>query len=351
MGYHESAQKSVVYANAAIDTMTREGIAATPPNFMTWYNYHAGHNPDLCRTLDVLLSNGQPFTADRSAEVFEQFFGTDTETAAVQAVGTRIESAISRIMDAIGDAGDDAEKFGDALKTFSGKLEDGEQPADLRAAISTVLQETRQMEARNRQLEERLIVSSSEVTELRRRLRDTRIEANTDSLTELANRKHFDLRLRELATQAVELGERLSVLLIDIDYFKQFNDEHGHQLGDHALKLVALTIRANVKERDVTARYGGEEFAVILRGTMLDEAEIVAERLREAVASRQFVRTDTGQNLGKVTMSIGVAEYRYGEPLDELVERADRALYLAKGGGRDRVASELALEAPIPITG
>ena len=254
-------------------------------------------------------------------------------------------------MAAIGDAGDDVGKFGDALKTFSGQLEGGEQPSDLRVAISTILHETQQMDTRNRQLEERLIASSSEVTELRQRLHDTRIEAMTDSLTELANRKHFNSRLRELATQAVEYGDRLSVLLIDIDHFKEFNDEHGHQLGDHALKLVALSIKANVKERDVTARYGGEEFAVILRGTMLDEAEIVAERLRDAVASRQFVRTDTGQNLGKVTMSIGVAEYRYGEPLTDLIERADQALYLAKGAGRDRVESERALEMPVSITG
>lgn len=351
MAYHESAQKSVIYANAAIATMAREGIVATPPNFTVWYNYHAGCTPDLCRTIGVLLSNGQPFTPERSADLFEQFFGTDAESNNAQAVGTRLEAAIGRIMDAIGDAGDDAEKFGDALKAFSGQLEDGERPADLRTAISTILHETRQMGAHNRQLEERLIESSGEVTELRQRLRDTRIEAMTDSLTELANRKHFDLRLRELATEAVEHGDWLSVLLIDIDHFKEFNDEYGHQLGDHALKLVALTLRANVKERDVTARYGGEEFAVILYGSMLDEAEIVAERLRDAVASRQFVRTDTGQNLGKVTMSIGVAEYRYGEPLNEFIERADQALYLAKGGGRNRVMSEVALEAPVSVNG
>ena len=117
------------------------------------------------------------------------------------------------------------------------------------------------MEARNRKLEERLTTSSSEVTDLRQRLHDTRIEAMTDSLTGVANRKHFDIRLRELAMHAVEHGEHLSFLLIDIDHFKHFNDEHGHQLGDHALKLVALTIRANVKASDMAARYGGEEFA------------------------------------------------------------------------------------------
>ncbi len=153
MAYQESAQNSVIYAKAAIETMTREGIAATPPNFMIWYNYHTGHNPELCRTLDVLLSNGQRFTAERGAEVFEHFFGTDTESAAVEAVGARIEAAIGRIMAAIGDAGDDAGKFGDALKTFSGQLEGGEQPSDLRVAISTILHETQQMDTRNRQLE------------------------------------------------------------------------------------------------------------------------------------------------------------------------------------------------------
>ena len=123
MGYQDSAEKSEAYANAAIATMARKGIAATPPNFMIWYNYHAGHNPDLCRALDVLLSNGQQFTAKCGDAVFEHFFSADTESDSVEAVGNRMEAAIGRIMDAVGDAGDDAEKFGDALKTFSEQLD------------------------------------------------------------------------------------------------------------------------------------------------------------------------------------------------------------------------------------
>jgi diguanylate cyclase (GGDEF)-like protein len=170
-----------------------------------------------------------------------------------------------------------------------------------------------------------------------------------DPLTGLYNRRHLDERLASELAGAQRHTRPLSLLMIDIDHFKQVNDDRGHLAGDEALKMVAFVLRGAVRKEDVLARYGGEEFVVIARETPLDGARALAERIRRAVEKSRFAWQ--GAELG-VTVSIGVtvaaslAEYVPGRTERELVESADRALYLAKQQGRNRVVTLALLETP-----
>jgi len=179
---------------------------------------------------------------------------------------------------------------------------------------------------------------------LRRDLVNTRKEAMTDALTGIANRKYFDAKLRETAAATMETGEALSLLLVDIDHFKSFNDRYGHQAGDQVLAIVAHSLTNAIKGQDTVARYGGEEFGIILPHTELHGATALAEHICTAMAARHIRRKSTAQDFGSVTLSIGVAEYRLGEPLSVLIDRADAALYRAKGDGRNRAVNEIVLE-------
>ena len=134
--------------------------------------------------------------------------------------------------------------------------------------------------------------------------------------------------------------EPLSLLLIDIDHFKRFNDEYGHIVGDEVLRLVARKIKENVRGRDFVARYGGEEFAVILPGTPIHGAKTVAENIRVSFSVGKLKRVKTSEYLGTISISAGAAQYKPGESVEELVDRSDQALYHAKDAGRDRVATE-----------
>jgi len=116
----------------------------------------------------------------------------------------------------------------------------------------------------------------------------------------------------------------------------------GHPVGDKVLRIVARSLREGLKGRDTSARYGGEEFAIILPQTRLKDAAIVADQIRQGLAARKIVNRQTDEDYGTVTLSIGVAEYRYGEPLTDLIRRADDALYRAKRSGRNRVELESA---------
>ena len=133
----------------------------------------------------------------------------------------------------------------------------------------------------------------------------------------------------------MELYVRLCVTL-----FKKFNDNFGHQLGDQVLRLVGRTLTDSVRDDDLPARYGGEEFGVLLPSAELDKAREIGERIRQQVGAKRIVKRSTGEDLGTITLSIGCSRYVHGEPVPDLVKRADAALYLAKRSGRNRVMTE-----------
>lgn len=173
----------------------------------------------------------------------------------------------------------------------------------------------------------------------RERIEQYRWEASVDAMTGLFNRAWMDKMLARQMERASVSGEALSLLLIDVDHFKLFNDAHGHVAGDHALRAVAHCLRAGVRPTDLLARYGGEEFLVLLPGAELENAREVAERLRAAVRNTA-IRSLDGAVLPRVTISIGAAEAPDALcGIEQFIERADRALYRAKGEGRDRVAT------------
>jgi diguanylate cyclase (GGDEF)-like protein len=161
-----------------------------------------------------------------------------------------------------------------------------------------------------------------------------------DPLTGLYNRRHFEERLASELAAAQRHGRSVSLLMADVDHFKKINDAHGHLAGDEALKMVAFVLRSTVRKEDVLARYGGEEFVIVARETPLEGAESLAERIRRAVERSRCAWQ--GQELGVtvsigVTVSVGATEFVPGRTERDLIEAADRALYLAKEMGRNRV--------------
>ena len=168
-----------------------------------------------------------------------------------------------------------------------------------------------------------------------------RFHATVDALTGLFNRHWLHKMLARLMERSRGHSEPLSLLLIDIDHFKAFNDRHGHVAGDHALRAVAGSLRGALRPTDMIARYGGEELAVLLPGAGRETALEIAERLRVAVRSAEIVGLD-GLRLPGVTVSIGVAQLEAGSPgerePERFIDHADRALYQAKAAGRDRAA-------------
>lgn len=163
--------------------------------------------------------------------------------------------------------------------------------------------------------------------------------ATIDALTNLNNRRQFEIRLGQEIASAKRQNTPLCAMMTDIDFFKKVNDTYGHASGDSVLRGVASIIKEQLRESDIPSRYGGEEFAVLLPYTKIEEAAVVGERLRKAVEDADIsINTDEkNPKQIKVTVSIGLAEFRHEESGEELFERADRALYESKKNGRNRV--------------
>lgn len=165
---------------------------------------------------------------------------------------------------------------------------------------------------------------------------ESRWMATTDALTGLSNRRAFiDWATREVL-RCARYSDHFCVMLLDVDHFKQVNDRYGHAAGDAVLAAVSRLMGSVVRSCDVVARWGGEEFVVALPSTTLDGATLVAERIRAALEVHPIADPNGGQVLS-VTASFGVAELEAGESLEQLVDRADRAMYAAKSAGRNRV--------------
>jgi len=341
VGQFVDKERAEAFAREALTWMTDRQIPPTPENFELIYAYVGAENPDLRHTVDALVANGCKFEPSVMAILHQRYFRAPRDEDAVADVGEKITSELDSVLQMLETASRDHSAYGKTLSKASGELGGGSlSEAGVKSLIDQVITATRSMEARSKLLEQQLNTSSREVNDLRERLESVRKESLTDQLTGIPNRKSFDAEIVEAVESAAETGEPLCLVMCDIDHFKKFNDTWGHQTGDQVLRLVASCLAENVKGRDTAARYGGEEFAVVLPQTDLEGALRLADQIRMKVESKKLVKKSTGDILGVITISAGVAVYRQGESVSDFIHRADTCLYGAKRAGRNRVMKD-----------
>ncbi len=328
-------------SNRAIQSMSQLSVPATPSNFSVWFHYILGTSPGLCKTIDVLLSNKRKFDASINRELFAAFVniysGTLPAGDAPQRLNGIVNSAKLFLDNAIADNKTQIATLGEVSASVGAN-------SDPRPVIETLISELAKANSRASALEVNFVETSKQLEIVRLSLAEAELRSNTDALTGLANRRSLDDFFCASMIRAMETGEPLCAFMIDIDHFKKFNDTHGHLIGDQVLRLVAKVLRDNVREGDLAARFGGEELAAVLPGADLSTCKEVAERVRNRISAAKLTRRTTGQEIGSVTVSIGVAQFRLAESAETLIERCDRGLYQAKSAGRNRVVTEVEIE-------
>ena len=318
-------------------------VAPTPENYELFYVYASGTNAALAKILDVMFRDKTPFTQPILQGLCTQFLARERTAQTMEDVGAGISGMLDSVLGKLERAGKDAGEYNRALSAASGELGGAQSPAAVAKMVERLVTATQAMEVRSKALESELQHSSDQVTDLKSQLDAVRKESRLDPLTGIANRKAFDSELLAAIKDARQDGSSVALMMCDIDHFKRFNDTWGHQTGDQVLRLVANCLSENVKGRDTAGRYGGEEFVVILRQTALDGAAKLAEQIRTNVETKKLVKKSTGDILGTITVSIGVAQLRDHDTPELLVQRADRALYRAKNTGRNRIVTEIEL--------
>lgn len=349
-GGRDRHERTIGFAETAIARIKALRQSAEPRDYEIWYNYATGHIPALNQAIDATLAvKGNLDPAEIDA-IHETYFSPSRLTDRIDSVGNRFAAEIDRVISVIDQAGTTSASCSDRLNKVHDQIGEIENvPDSLRSTVKSLLGITRDFVRAKQTLELQLTASRQKIQELQDDLEAVRHESLTDPLTTLANRKCFDHALTNAVSTSAGNGAPLSLLMIDIDHFKSFNDTFGHLTGDQVLRLVALCLKQSVKGQDLAARYGGEEFAVILPRTGSREAVRVADHVRRAVMGKELMKRSTGQSLGRITVSIGVASWRFGDSVQSLIERADECLYAAKRSGRNRAICETyAQAAPQP---
>lgn len=332
-------------AERVVAAMRMHGSPCYPRSFEVWYAHLSGEIPAVSLAMNAVIasSEGKVGAADID-NIYERFIGTDRLARQAERTSLQVLGEIDGLMELVDKALGSSELYHGRLAMMS---EDVPPPTDrqkLREWVEALVMSTREEVTRKAQLEAQLRNSANEIRNLREALESTRAEALTDSLTGLANRRHFEEMLQKSIDQATLRREPFALVMADIDFFKKFNDAHGHLTGDQVLRLVARTMKDKFKDKAVITRFGGEEFAIILPDADLIAGKFGAETVRQALLTRELVKRSTNENLGRITISLGVAAYHRGDTAGSLVDRADQALMQAKRDGRNRTVTEDVLE-------
>ena len=341
-GQNADRDRSHALSLRAQELIRDYGPSASPRSYAVWYSYVSAEHPLMNDAVKRLIAQNGSLSEFNVDELHETYLNGRRLSEAAGATSATMLSEIESIIEVLELSLGSTAQYGESLRALTQDLTAGTpNRGRLREIVANLVAVTREVAVNNRTLEARMRESHNEIESLRETLEATRIESLTDTLTGLANRKHFEDSLRMLVEGAGKQGVACLIVL-DIDMFKGFNDRYGHLTGDQVLRLVAIVMRETVGPGATLARFGGEEFGIVLPGSDRAAARAVADRVRTHVAGRELVKRSTGESLGKVTVSLGVAEYRRGDTAISLLERADLCMFAAKRAGRNRVVDDSA---------
>ena len=236
----------------------------------------------------------------------------------------------------------DSEIYSKRLDGANERLSQQQTVGPLNEIVLALVEDNRDMRAKLHTVSGNLEELRVQVVQLQTSLDRAEEAGLRDHVTAVGNRRFFDACFTEEVERARRAGDDFCLALADIDKFKRVNDRFGHLVGDRLLRLFANILVQNVRGQDKIARFGGEEFALMFPGARLVDAVSVVERIRLILESKQWSIEPSGERVGKVTASFGVARLRANESGDDLLRRVDQCLYEAKSQGRNRVVAERA---------
>lgn len=299
----------------------RHDLTPSPRIYGVLHAYVSGEDP---RTGAAVAAHLNAATLTDAAVAGIATANDAEQASTLSRIADALETRIGDCLAAVGASRDTAQTFGSALHVEARNLR-----SDPGATLTRIIALTEAAVEASRLVEAQLHRARDEADALRQDLRNARRAAEHDHLTGLPNRRSFEERL----AAAAERDTPSVVALIDIDDFKQVNDRFGHEAGDRVLKFVASFLRAQLPRDVLVARYGGEEFAILFQAVSLDQASHALDEVRERLSLRSLVHQDSGQAIGHVTFSAGVAAVDGADTL----RVADLALYAAKGAGKNRI--------------
>lgn len=327
----EIKEKVVEIIRKELKFLIRNNILITPTNYEKWF-----------RVFCHIVENNQNLSDTEIFSLYEELINDKIDLVDGQALEIKNRKEIADLLEKIAESID--QKLAEAIRTIDYHQEkiDGHTEAIKQEmenfkhenSLLKILKELEILKSQNENLIKKLEEYHKDVVRLNTELKIAKKEANIDFLTGLVNRRSFDRALNEMIKDFIQREYSFSLILMDLDDFKNVNDTYGHPAGDEVLREVAQLLRLFLRANTLIARIGGEEFAIILPGVELENAVKVAGRIRKILENREIKFKN---HIIKITASFGVTQVRKDDNLNTLYERVDKALYKAKNNGKNRV--------------
>lgn len=343
-------QNAINCLRLTLPEMQKHNIPATPQNYAVWYEYFMKTTPELNQAIDEITSSAQEFSSKTNKTLYETFI-SERPVKVMESVQDATKLLVNRLMDKLSIMHQGTQQFSGVLDDCETILDGEVDTETFHKLVSTLVDESHKVQESNSAMELTLSDMESELGTLRKDIEKLNAIALIDQLTNIGNRRSFDDSMESLlnryksedtenAEEHEEPIQTFTLLICDIDHFKSFNDNHGHATGDRVLSYVAKCLKRCIRGEDGVYRYGGEEFVLTLPETNLKGGLAVAENIRSYIANKKLTAKEGKKMLGRVTVSIGVAQIRASDTIEELIDRADQAMYRAKASGRNCVNAE-----------
>ncbi len=335
----ENKAQAGEYLRLTLKHIAKYNLATNGVNLIIFYEYVEGKNLDLSKAIDKIVDKYGTIKPEQIKQIYGKYFNQDHQIVADKLLN-RLHEIIKELSTFFADSMDGMAGQGKKVEDLSTQISQVKDYNDIDKIIEKMLVETKALVLSNQKAYSIIQSSSENINVLKSKLKKVKHEAQTDPLTNLANRRSFEQKLQYERLNAIENSDTFCIMMMDIDCFKMINDNHGHLAGDSVLKNLADILSQYLRQSDFSARVGGDEFCAILPGTKLSGASIAAVKIKNIINGRTWLLKGTGQDIGDVTISIGISQYKFNDSDEELIKRADDALYFAKENGRNNIKTE-----------
>ncbi|MHA2939643.1 diguanylate cyclase [Vibrio sp. RC27] len=336
MSIQDEFKRSAENLKKTVPLMLKYKVPTTPANYALWYTYVEESHPKLNEAIDLTVEQYGNCPPSVNNSLYSQFIAQEHETE-FNDLKVSVEKLLLQLSNSMSDTINETSTFSNQLEKSCQNLEqieDGKfSVEEITSLVKKVISETQDLSHSTKDLESKLTNSSKEIEQLKDQLEQVKHQSLLDSLTGLKNRQSFDYDIAMVTSS----NKPICLIILDVDHFKSFNDQFGHQFGDAVLKAIGNRMSSLCRDQITAYRYGGEEFALIIPNKTLSMARQFADNIRRSLEKISIKDRKSGTMVGTITASFGVAQVQSDDSIDSFIERADSLMYEAKKLGRNRV--------------
>lgn len=335
---HNIDTDAIEYSKKTLSELEKYNIPPIPKCYEVMFEFLKGENIEIKVAIDKLLATNNTLTEAFLLRLHASILSYDTIAKTVDTVITMLTAQLTGLNNTVTSSDDEISIFTDAINAFTQNISDNTD--NYHEVIGCIIEATTRIKNKIKELELDLNNSHLEIKKLHNYLDNMCQEAMIDPLTSLATRKRLDQILSKSIRNSIETSEKMSVAFIDVDNYDAFKEKWGQITSEQILRFTASSIKENIKGRDSAARYSESLFIMVLPKTDTNGTRILAEHIRNTIERKRVVKKTTGEFLGRVTVSVGIAEFNEGESIGYLINRAEKSLMAARHNGKNCTMTE-----------